>query len=135
MTKSLLTIIAVTVALVAPAFGPVASRTFNLNAQAKFDITGDWAFDVQTDQGGGSPSFVFKQAGEKLTGRYKGLFGEADLTGTVTGNKVKFSFSADAQGTAVTITYEGEIESNSSMKGKLDIAGVGTGTFTGKRVK
>ena len=63
------------------------------------DITGEWVFDVQTDQGGGSPSFVFKQTGEKLTGKYKGAFGEADLTGTVTGKTMKFSFSADAQGT------------------------------------
>jgi hypothetical protein len=107
----------------------------DLSAQAKFDISGDWVFDVQTDQGGGSPNFSFKQVGTKLTGKYKGLFGEADLTGTVTGKTLKFSFTADAQGTPVTITYEGEIESNSAMKGKLDIGGQATGTFTGKRVK
>ena len=109
--------------------------TFYVNAQAKFDLTGEWVFDVVTDAGGGSPSFVFKQTGEKLTGRYKGAFGEADLTGTVTGKTMKFSFNADAQGTAITVVYEGEIESNSSIKGKVDLGGVGTGTFTGKRVK
>ena len=37
----------------------------------------------------------------------RACFGEADLTGTVTGKTFKFSFSADAQGTAVTITYDG----------------------------
>ena len=106
-----------------------------VSAQPKFDLTGEWVFDVVTDAGGGSPSFVFKQTGEKLTGRYKGAFGEADLTGTVTGKTMKFSFNADAQGTAITVVYEGEIESNSSIKGKVDLGGVGTGTFTGKRVK
>ena len=105
------------------------------SAQAKFDLTGEWTFNVQTDQGGGSPTFVFKQTGEKLAGKYKGLFGEADLTGTVTGKTFKYSFSADAQGTAVTITYEGEFESASSVKGKLDIAGQAQGTFTGKKTK
>ena len=105
----------------------------SLTAQAKFDLTGEWVFDVQTDQGGGSPSFVFKQTGEKLAGKYKGQFGEADLTGTVTGKTFKFAFSADAGGQAVNITYEGEIESNTSVKGKLDIAGAATGTFTGKK--
>ena len=112
-----------------PGFSRVAA------AQAKFDLTGEWTFDVQTDQGGGSPTFVFKQTGEKLAGKYKGLFGEADLTGTVTGKTMKFSFGADVQGTAVTITYEGEIESNSAVKGKLDIGGAAQGTFTGKRTK
>ena len=106
-----------------------------VSAQAKFDLTGEWTFDVQTDQGGGSPTFVFKQTGEKLAGKYKGLFGEADLTGTVTGKTFKYSFSADAQGTAVTITYEGEFESASSVKGKLDIAGQAQGNFTGKKSK
>jgi hypothetical protein len=105
------------------------------SAQAKFDLTGEWTFNVQTDQGGGSPTFVFKQTGEKLAGKYKGLFGEADLTGTVTGKTFKYTFSADAQGTAVTITYEGEFESASSVKGKLDIAGQAQGTFTGKKTK
>jgi hypothetical protein len=104
-------------------------------AQAKIDISGDWIFDVQTDQGGGSPTFSFKQTGEKLTGKYQGLLGAADLTGTVTGKTMKFSFSADAQGTAVTVTYEGEIESNTSIKGKLDLGGAASGTFVGRRAK
>ena len=104
-------------------------------AAQKFDLTGEWAFEVQTDAGGGSPTFVFKQEGEKLTGKYKGLLGEADVTGTVSVKTLKFTFSGDAQGTAVTITYEGEIESNSAVKGKMDLGGMAAGTFTGKRVK
>ena len=105
-----------------------------LGAQ-KIDLTGEWVFDVQTEAGGGSPTFVLKQDGEKLTGKYKGLFGEADLNGTVSGKTMKFSFNADAQGTAITVTYEGEVESNSAIKGKVDLGGVGSGTFTGKRTK
>ena len=129
MTKKSLLLVAL--ALVAA----LASSAAIMSAQAKFDLTGEWTFNVQTDQGGGSPTFVFKQTGEKLAGKYKGLFGEADLTGTVTGKTFKYTFSADAQGTAVTITYEGEFESASSVKGKLDIAGQAQGTFTGKKAK
>jgi hypothetical protein len=113
----------------------LSPATSSLLAQATSDLTGEWTFDVQTDQGSGSPTFIFKQTGDKLAGRYKGQFGEADLTGTVTGKTFKFSFSTDAQGQKVTITYDGEIESASSVKGKLDIAGLATGTFTGKKVK
>ncbi len=92
-------------------------------------------FEVQTDQGTGSPTFVLKQTGEKVTGRYKGTFGEADVTGTASGKTFKLTFTADAQGTAVTITYDGEFESATSVKGKVDLAGLATGTFTGKKVK
>lgn len=101
----------------------------------KFDLTGEWVVDVQTEAGSGSPTFVFKQDGDKLAGKYKGLLGEADVTGTVSGKTVKFSFAGDAQGTAITVTYEGEIESNSAIKGKVDLGGMGSGTFSGKRVK
>jgi hypothetical protein len=101
----------------------------------KIDLTGEWAFEVQTDQGSGSPTITFKQDGDKLTGKYKGQLGESDLTGTVSGKAIKFSFSGEMQGTAFTVTYEGEVESNDSLKGKVDLAGMATGTFTGTRKK
>jgi hypothetical protein len=33
------------------------------------------------------------------------------------------------------VTYDGEIESSDSVKGKVDLAGMATGTFTGKKKK
>jgi hypothetical protein len=103
-------------------------------AQApKFDVTGTWAFEVQTDQGGGMPTMTFKQEGEKLTGKYSGTFGEADLTGTIKGADITFTFGGEIQGQVITSTYKGTVESNTSMKGTLDIAGVGSGTFTAKK--
>jgi hypothetical protein len=101
--------------------------------QAKIDVTGTWNFEVQTDAGGGSPTMTFKQDGEKLTGHYTGTFGEADLTGSVKGNAIEFSFTADFSGMPITSTYKGTIENATSMKGTLDIAGVGSGTFTAKK--
>jgi len=103
-------------------------------AQAdKVDLTGKWVFNVQTDAGGGTPTFTLKQDGEKLTGHYVGTFGEADVTGTVKGKEFTIQYSADAQGTKVDITYKGTVESKDSVKGTLSIAGLGDGTFTGKR--
>ena len=101
--------------------------------QAKLDVTGTWNFDVQTDAGSGAPTMTFKQEGEKLTGHYTGTFGEAELTGTVKGNQIDFSFTADFQGTPLTSTYKGTIDSATTMKGTLDISGVGSGTFTAKK--
>jgi hypothetical protein len=100
----------------------------HISAQAT-DVTGDWTFTVQTDQGGGTPTITFKQDGEKLTGKYVGQLGSADLTGTVKGNAIKFTFTIDAQGTPAPVTYDGTVEKN-TMKGKLDIGGMINGTFT-----
>jgi hypothetical protein len=101
--------------------------------QAKVDVSGTWVFDVQTDAGAGTPTMTFKQDGEKITGHYTGTFGEADLTGTVKGSDITFSFSADLQGMPLTSTYKGTIDSATSMKGTLEITGVGAGTFTAKK--
>ena len=101
---------------------------------AKVDVTGKWTFTVQTDAGTGTPTVTLKQDGEKLTGHYSSqTLGEADLTGSVKGQDIKISFSVDAQGTSLNITYTGTIESKDAMKGNVDLGGLATGTFTAKR--
>ncbi len=99
-----------------------------LAAQAT-NVTGEWAFNVTTDQGGGTPTITFKQDGEKLTGKYAGQLGNSDLTGTVKGNVITFNFTVDVQGQQAPVTYKGTVEKN-TMKGTLDIAGMVNGTFT-----
>ena len=101
-------------------------------AQGKVDVTGKWAFNVETSAGAGAPTFTFKQDGEKLTGHYTGTFGEADITGTVKGADITISFTVDAQGTALKETYTGTVDKD-TMKGKLVIEGFGEGTFTAKK--
>ena len=93
------------------------------------DVSGEWAFSVTTDQGTGTPAITFKQDGEKLTGKYVGQLGAADLTGTLKGNAIHFTFTLDVQGQQAPVTYDGTVEKN-TMKGKMDIAGMVNGTFT-----
>jgi len=97
------------------------------------NISGDWAFMVETGQGSGSPSFSLKQDGEKLTGTYKGQFGEAQVNGTVKGADIKFVMKISAQGQEMTITYSGKIESKDSMKGTAALGELGEATWTAKR--
>jgi len=93
------------------------------------NVSGEWAFTVTTDQGSGNPAITFKQDGEKLTGSYQGQLGAAELTGTVKGTAIRFTFTLDVQGQQAPVTYEGTVEKN-TMKGKMDIAGMVNGTFT-----
>ena len=100
---------------------------------AKVDVTGKWTFAVETSAGSGTPVMTFKQDGEKLTGHYSGQLGEADLTGSVKGQDIEFKFSVDAQGMTLNAIYTGTVDSKDSMKGKVDLVGLGEGTFTAKR--
>jgi hypothetical protein len=95
---------------------------------AAAEVTGKWTFSVQLDMGSGSPTFVFEQDGENLAGTYFGQAGEAQLTGTVKGNQIRFSFET----TYGTVTYEGTIEDDGMMKGTVDYGGQASGTWTAK---
>jgi hypothetical protein len=97
----------------------------------KIDVTGSWNVTVETEAGSGNPTFNLKQEGEKLTGKYKGLLGEFDVAGTVKGDKIEFSFKASGQVDG-TVSYTGTTDGK-TMKGKLSLAGLGEGTFTGKK--
>jgi len=97
------------------------------------DVTGKWTFQVATDAGSGSPTFVFKQAGEKITGTYTGLFGTAELTGTVKGDDIEFSFEAGTADQKARIVYKGKIESATKMSGSTDLGGMGSGTWSGTK--
>lgn len=99
------------------------------------NVTGDWSFTVQTDQGSGSPTVSLKQDGESITGTYNGLFGSAPVKGTVKGSAIEFSFTADAQGQQVDSVYKGTVDGD-AMKGTVAIAGGQlNGTFTASRKK
>jgi len=97
------------------------------------NISGAWAFQVESSAGSGSPTFTFKQEGEKLTGQYKGAFGEAPVMGTVKDNKIEFTLKVDAQGQALTIKYAGTIEKDGTMKGTAELGELGSATWTAKK--
>ncbi|HEY2152898.1 MAG TPA: hypothetical protein VGH34_18955 [Vicinamibacterales bacterium] len=101
--------------------------------QAKVDLTGKWLFTVETGAGSGTPTITLKQDGEKLTGHYSGQLGEADITGTAKGNDMQLKFTVDVQGTALNCIYTGGVDAKDSMKGKVEIVGLGEGTFTAKK--
>jgi hypothetical protein len=97
------------------------------------DVTGDWAFSVETGMGAGTPAITFKQDGEKLTGTYNGQLGNANFTGTVKGTAIEFSFTLDAQGQTIDVNYTGTVDGK-AMKGSVSMAGGQlSGTFTGTK--
>ena len=76
------------------------------------DVTGDWAFAVETGMGSGNPTITFKQTGENLTGTYNGQLGNTDFKGTVKGTDIAFSFTIDAQGQTIDVVYTGTVDND-----------------------
>jgi hypothetical protein len=121
-------------AVLAAALAVLVTTAADAQDAAKIDLTGKWIFDVETSAGSGMPTVTLKQDGEKLTGHYSSMqLGEADLTGTVKGREITFSFTATVLDMKIPVTYSGTVDEKQAMKGKIVITGLGDGTFTGKR--
>jgi hypothetical protein len=73
-----------------------------------------------------------KQDGEKLTGTYKGRFGESPLEGAVKGKEIKFTVKVNAQGQEFKLEYAGTVEGD-TMKGKVKLGDMGEADFSGKK--
>ncbi len=98
------------------------------HAQTTVDVSGKWNLTVETDAGSGTPTFVLKQEGEKITGTYSGQLGEAPLTGTLKGNLIHIEIVIEGN----KIVYDGKTTST-EMAGNVDLAGMAMGTFKGKK--
>jgi len=96
------------------------------------NVTGNWKLTIETPNGTGNPSLVLKQDGEKLTGTYKGRFGDSQLEGTVKGKEIKFTFKVNAQGQDLKVEYAGAVDGD-TMKGKAKYGDMFDANFTGKK--
>lgn len=118
MKKLLLTVVASLFAL-----------TTSATAQS---IAGEWDASINTPGGARAFKILFKVDGEKLSGTVKRSAGDVPLTGTITGNVVKFSYTViyndNPLPLAVTATLDGD-----SMKGIVDMAGQAQEEFSAKR--
>lgn len=75
------------------------------------DLSGKWSATVELEGGQqGTPSFVLKQTGAKLTGTFTNQLGDLALTGTVTGADFTFDATASVQGSNVKISYKGKLD-------------------------
>lgn len=115
-------------ALVSVSMGLLLASAGAVAGDDKLDVSGVWAVEIEIAGQQGKPEFTLKQEGEKITGKYQGQFGDADVKGTLKGKDIEFSF--EAQG--ATITYKGAVDKD-TMKGTADYAGQATGQWTAKR--
>ena|SRR6266498_488818 len=95
-----------------------------VTARAKAaDLSGTWTFTIERATGPVNETFVFKQAGEKLSGAYSGPWGEHKVIGTVKGDLVVFNWEIAPGGgkRPPTVTFDGKLESPAKMTGTVEV--------------
>ncbi len=102
-------------------------------ARLAVDLTGNWDFEVVTENGTGVSAVAMTQKGDSLTGTYtSSRMGALPFKGVVKGQT--FTFTANTSGGA-TFTFSGAIVDADHLKGDLDFGGQGGATFSGTRKK
>ncbi len=119
--------------------GLVAAGLLGLNGQAvqaQVDMSGTWNLEVESQNGVTNPVLMLEQDGVSLTGHYSSeTLGDADVTGSVSGNSVTVDFSAMLEGVGeAPLTYSGSVSDEGVWSGELvaDVQGqiFPIGTFT-----
>lgn len=99
-------------------------------------LVGKWAMTLETDAFTATPALEFMQQGDKLTGTYEGRYGKFPFTAVLKDKALSFSFTMSAEGTDVSMAFKGEVGADfKSIKGTAELAGLGSATWTAKRVE
>jgi hypothetical protein len=117
------------------ALAVLAAGAAHASAQ-NVNVAGAWTMSVTTEAGGTTtPSMTLVQNGTALTGSYTSeTLGDAEIRGTVEGNKVTINMTASLGGQDIPVTYVATVDDQGVMTGTIDLAGgMATGTFTARR--
>jgi hypothetical protein len=99
-------------------------------------LTGNWAMAIEIQGTTATPALELVQDGEKISGTYSGRYGKFQVAGTLKGRALQFTFTMNAEGTEVLMTFKGEVAVDfQSMKGEADMAGAGEASWSAKRVQ
>lgn len=96
------------------------------------DVSGTWELNVESPMGSRASDAVFTQSGESLGGKMVSQRGEVPLTGTISGDTVKFGINVNVQGQNLQIDYTGTVTGD-TMSGTVVFGSFGDGKWTGKR--
>lgn len=102
--------------------GEQREREWVAKREKKADLTGKWASVFKRQDGTPMEStLVFKQDGEKLTGKQEFNGNETEITeGKAAGGEVTFRIVRERDGRTVTAKYRGKLQDAKTIKGQIE---------------
>jgi hypothetical protein len=97
-------------------------------------FAGKWNVNVQNPNGGVESTLDLKVDGKKVTGTLTSEMGNATVQGEIADTKLTFSFSMDANGQTLNITFVGTTQKDGSLAGTLSF-GQGDLNWTATKAK
>jgi hypothetical protein len=109
-----------------------AALVLSVNVYTQSSVTGAWDLAVNGPEGPVNATATLKQDGDQVTGEIESQAGKAALAGTMKGNTLSMAFTMQTPQGPMDIKVTGEVD-GASMKGTIDLAGMGQMDFTGKK--
>jgi hypothetical protein len=98
-------------------------------------VGGKWDVTLKTPAGDFPASANLAVDGGKLTGTFGSQMGEVPVEGTVEGNAMKITLSAQTPQGPMSVVLTGDLDGDSIVNGKAEVAGMGQMEWTAKRIK
>ena len=95
-------------------------------------IDGHWDIDIQFSVGSTQHDVFFATQGNKVTGQYTGRITEKPVSGTVSGNEVKFRGGGKVEATGLNYSFTGHVQGD-HMSGEVSLGEYGPARWTAKR--
>jgi hypothetical protein len=112
--KTPLYLVAITLAIGGPGRSELPASA------APANVTGTWELTIcyEPDDRDYTARYVLKQEGEKITGTYHGMYGPAEVSGTIKANAVTLRVTVQSL-TAITANFSGKVTSATKMAGTV----------------
>jgi hypothetical protein len=96
---------------------------------------GKWDVTLMTPGGEFPATATLTDTAGKLTGTFGSQMGEVAVTGSVEGNAIKMTMVAQTPQGEMAVVMTGDVDGDSIVNGKADIAGMGQMAWSAKRAK
>jgi hypothetical protein len=124
-----------TAAAAPPTPAPSEPPTTAPSAATAGGFGGKWDVTLKTPAGDFPASATLTEDGGKLSGSFGSQMGEVPVTGTVEGAAMKVTFNAQTPQGPMTVVLTGDLDGDSIVNGKAEVAGMGQMEWTAKRIK
>ncbi len=94
-------------------------------AQAKVNVSGEWAFTMTTPRGDRTSDVTFAVDGEKLTVTIKSERGESTGQGTIKGQDIEWTVTRQTPRGEFTVNYKGKVTDENTMSGEAVMGDMG----------
>ncbi len=101
---------------------------------AAASVAGQWDLHLDFGRGSAVHSLIFEQNGNKVIGTHRGEFAQGGLTGTISGNQLRFRSSLPTIGSRVSFEFTGRLQDD-KLQGSVHLGEYGQTTFAAVRHK